>query len=86
MKVHLKVSSFPYYEWGVAEGRVNSKSLSPDEKGEYNIQVTLEDQNRLEGQLFPGLDGSAVIVLEEKTLFQYFFRRLSRGYHAATGQ
>ena len=81
MKAKLKVASFPYYEWGVVEGTVATRSISPDENGEYNLQVNLDDLRRLEGKLFPGLDGTAVIVLEEKTLFQYFFRSLSRAYH-----
>lgn len=85
MKTHLKVASFPYYEWGVAEGTVRSRSLSPDQNGEYNIQVSLDQMKRLEGLLFPGLDGSAVIILEEKTLFQYFFRSLSKSYHKLAG-
>jgi multidrug efflux pump subunit AcrA (membrane-fusion protein) len=81
MKVKLKVSSFPYYEWGVVEGTVTTRSISPDENGEYNLQVSLDHLKRLEGKLFPGLDGSAVVILEEKTLFQYFFRDLARAYH-----
>jgi multidrug efflux pump subunit AcrA (membrane-fusion protein) len=85
MKVHLKVASFPYYEWGVAEGHVSSKSISPDENGEYNMQVSLDHLKRLEGMLFPGLDGTAVLILEEKTLFQYFFRDLAKAYHRAAG-
>ncbi len=85
MKVNLKVASFPYYEWGIAEGKVTSRSASPDENGEYNIQVSLDRLNRLEGLLFPGLDGSALLILEEKTLFEYFFRDLSKAYHALAG-
>ena len=81
MRVNLKVSSFPYYEWGVAEGSIRSKSISPDENGAYNIRVSLDHLKRLEDKLFPGLDGSAVVVLEKKTLFQYFFRDLSKAYH-----
>ncbi|HZV70660.1 MAG TPA: hypothetical protein VFG10_13995 [Saprospiraceae bacterium] len=84
MSVNLKVSSFPYYEWGVVEGIVTSRSMSPDEKGEYNLTVSLDDQKRLKGMLFPGLDGTAVIILEEKTLFQYLFRDLAKVYHSAT--
>ena len=85
MKVNLKVASFPYYEWGVAEGTMSKKSISPDENGEYNIQVKLDHLRRLEGMLFPGLDGTAVLILEEKTLFQYFFRDLAKAYHRVSG-
>ena len=46
-------------------------SLTPDEKGDYNLDIALDD---------PGLTGTAVVVIEEKTLFQYFFRNLKKQY------
>ena len=81
MRSHLKVHSFPYYAWGTADGVVRRKSLSPDENGDFNLQVSLEARNRLEGMLFPGLDGTAVIVLEERTLLDYCFRAFARTWH-----
>ena len=84
MKANLKVASFPYYEWGTVKGHVDHASLAPDENGEYNLHLSLDELNRLDGMLFAGLDGSAVIVLEEKTILQYFFRRVSKAYHNAS--
>jgi len=81
MKANMKVASFPYYEWGVVEGEVAYASLAPDENGAYNVHLSLDHQNRMEGMLFAGLDGKAVIVLEEKTILEYFFRNLSKVYY-----
>ena len=82
MKANLKVASFPYYEWGTVKGHVDHASLAPDENGEYNLHLGLDELNKLDGMLFAGLDGFAVIVLEEKTILQYFFRRLSKAYYS----
>ncbi|MFM9950284.1 MAG: hypothetical protein ACKV1O_20280 [Saprospiraceae bacterium] len=77
---HLKVFSFPFYEYGAAKGHIREVSLSPDEKGDYNLQIALDDPGRLKGLLQPGLNGTAVVVIEEKTLLQYFFRGLNKQY------
>lgn len=78
---HLKVSSFPFYEFGTVTGHVRHVSLSPDENGEYNLHLTVVNPGRLQGLLQPGLTGTAVVIIEEKTLLQYFFRGLNKRYH-----
>ncbi len=77
---HLKVSSFPFYEFGTVTGHVRHISLSPDENGEYNLHLTVVNPGRLQGLLQPGLTGTAVVIIEEKTLLQYFFRGLNKRY------
>lgn len=77
---HLKVFSFPFYEYGSVQGHIRQISLTPDEKGEYNLHIALDDEGLLKGRLLPGLTGAAVVVIEEKTLFQYFFRGLKKQY------
>lgn len=82
---HLKVSSFPFYEYGSVPGQIRQVSLTPDEGGQYNLYVALGDSGRLKGLLQPGMNGTAVVILEEKTLLQYFFRNLKKGYHRVVG-
>lgn len=77
---HLKVLSFPFYEYGTILGHLRDISFSPDEKGEYNIQLGIDQAGRLEGLLQPGLTGTAVIIIEEKTLLQYFFYKVKKHY------
>lgn len=81
MKSLLKVSSFPYYEWGTVEGHIMHLSLTADENGLYNIHINLDKPGRLENHLFSGLTGKALIVLEERTLLHFFFYKLSEQYH-----
>ncbi|MBK6994159.1 MAG: HlyD family efflux transporter periplasmic adaptor subunit [Lewinellaceae bacterium] len=82
---HLKVLSFPFYEYGSVPGHIRQISLTPDENGQYNVYVALGDPGRLKGLLQPGMDGTAVVIIEEKTLLQYFFRNLKKGYHRVAG-
>jgi len=82
---HLKVSSFPFYEYGSVPGQIRQISQTPDENGQYNGYIALGDPGRLQGLLQPGMNGTAVVIIEEKTLLQYFFRHLKRGYHRVVG-
>lgn len=78
---HLKVFSFPFYEYGSVPGHIRQVSLTPDENGQYNLYVAMGDPGRLSGLLQPGMDGAAVVIVEEKTLLQYFFRKVRKSYH-----
>lgn len=82
---HLKVSTFPFYEYGSVKAHVHQISHTPDEAGQYNLYLALDDPGQLKNMLQPGMDGTAVLVIEEKTLLQYFFRELKRQYHRAMG-
>ncbi len=85
MSCHLKVSTFPFYEYGSAKAHVNMISHTPDEEGLYNLYLALDDPGQLKGLLQPGMNGTAVLIIEEKTLLQFFFRELKRQYHHAMG-
>lgn len=78
---HLKINSFPFYEWGTLKATVQEVSRSPDEEGMYNIKLTFQNTGKLQNQLIPGLNGTAVILIDEKTLLQYFFRNVKKQYH-----
>ncbi len=74
----LKVATFPAYEWGAAKGHVEQLSLTPDEKGGFNVRISLDEHRRLANRLQPGMDGVMAIQLHERTFFQYFFRNLQK--------
>ena len=76
---YLKVATFPAYEWGAAKGHIASVSLTPDEKGNFNVKIALDDLRKLNGRLQPGMNGTLAVQLGERTFFQYFFRNLKKG-------
>lgn len=78
---HLKILSFPFYEWGTVKALVDEVSQSPDEQGMYNVKLSFTEAGKLRDLLIPGLSGSAIILIDEKTLLQYFFRKVNKGYH-----
>jgi len=82
--VFLKVATFPSYEWGVIAGHIDNISLTPDEKGTFNVKVAFDDMRKMKGYLQSGMDGNATVVLSERTFFEYFFRDLKKGWHSAT--
>lgn len=82
--VVLKVATFPHYEWGAVEGRVQTLSLTPDEKGDYPVRIEVTNPGKLKGRLQIGMNGEVSIPVEEKSFFGYIFERLRKGYHAMT--
>lgn len=80
----LKIASFPFYEWGTVKGHVDNLSLTPDEKGFFSIKISIDNFGKLNHLTQVGMDGNASILLEEKTFYDYFFRRIKRIYYKAT--
>ncbi len=80
----LKIATFPSYEWGAVRGHIDNISLTPDEKGNFNVKVVLDDMRKLKGRLQSGMNGNATIVLSERTFFEYFFRDIKRTWYRAT--
>ncbi|MBK8954181.1 MAG: HlyD family efflux transporter periplasmic adaptor subunit [Saprospiraceae bacterium] len=80
-QAHLKVASFPFYEWGTLTASVSEISQSADEAGQFNLKLSIENNNKLQSLLIPGLNGTAVVLIDEKTLLQYFFRNVKKNYH-----
>lgn len=78
---HLKVESFPFYEWGTVSARISEISKSADEEGQFNIRIDIDNTGKLAGMLHSGLSGQAVILIDEKTLLEYFFRKVKKNYH-----
>jgi hypothetical protein len=80
----LKIASFPFYEWGVAKGYISNVSLTPDEKGNFSVKIIMDDFGKLANLTQIGMNGNASIILEEKTFYDYFFRRVKKTYYNAT--
>lgn len=78
---YLKVASFPFYEWGTLKGKTTEISAAPDENGEFNIKVDFATNTQLQPLLQTGLTGQAVIIIDNKTLLNYFFRGAAKNYH-----
>jgi hypothetical protein len=74
----LKVATFPHYEWGAVEGRIQTLSLTPDEKGDYPIRVEITNAGKLKGRLRVGMNGDLSIPIEEKSFFGYVFEKVRK--------
>lgn len=83
---YLKVTTFPAYEWGAAKGHIHALSLTPDEKGVFNVKITVDEHRRLANRLRPGMDGTLAVQLHERTFFQYFFRNMKKASYAVRGE
>lgn len=73
--VVLKLDAYPVYEWGTVRGRVSQVSLTPDEKGLFNVRVELTDYQRLNRRVGIGMQGTCNVIFDERTLYEYSFRR-----------
>lgn len=80
--VILKVSTFPHYEWGGMQGRIRLLSTSPDDKGNYPLEVEVTDFGKLKDRLHIGMDGELSVQVEEKTFFGYIFERVKKTYYS----
>lgn len=72
----LKVSTFPFYEWGIVKAKLSNISISPNAKGNYLIKLTIEDKGSLKDKLSSGMTGRASILTNEKTMFGLLFEKM----------
>ncbi len=88
-KVNLKLSNYPYQEWGIVRAKVGSVSQVPkggDDPG-YIVYLTIEDLKTSYGkelELHQELNGTAEILLQEVTLIErifYYFRHIWSNNH-----
>lgn len=77
--VVLKLDAYPVYEWGTVRGQVSQVSITPDEKGLFNVQVQLTDYQRLNNRVRIGMQGNCNIIFDERTLYEYTFRNFRKG-------
>ncbi|MFT6947461.1 MAG: multidrug resistance efflux pump [Vicingaceae bacterium] len=76
-KVFIKLVNYPFQEFGVLEGEINSISLTTDENGMYNINVLLPQKlitsYNKEIEFKQEMSGVAEIVTEDLRLIERFF-------------
>ncbi|HRH65387.1 MAG TPA: HlyD family secretion protein [Bacteroidia bacterium] len=82
----LKISSFPFYEWGTLQGHVDNLSITPDETGSFSLKVAIDNFGHLNNLVQIGMNGNLTIILEEKTFYQYLFNDMKKVYYEATAQ
>lgn len=76
--VVMKLDAYPVYEWGAVSGTVSEVSLTPDEKGLFNVRVRLVDQQKLQNRLKIGMQGKSNIIADERTIYGYLFRKFKK--------
>jgi multidrug resistance efflux pump len=76
--VVLKLDAYPVYEWGSVQGQVRSVSLTPDEKGRFNVRIRVTDPRKLKGLVRLGMQGQGNIILADHTLYGYVFRQFAK--------
>ena len=76
--VVMKMDAYPVYEWGSVSGKVSEVSLTPDEKGLFNVRVRLVDQQKLQNRLKIGMQGKSNIIADERTIYGYLFRKFKK--------
>jgi len=81
-KVLIKLDNYRYQEYGIVEGRVQNISLSPDEKGNYYVDVILprglKTSYNKNLSFDKELKGNAEIVTEDLRLIERFFYQIRK--------
>ncbi|REC60161.1 HlyD family secretion protein [Chryseobacterium pennae] len=87
-KVLIKLDNYRFQEYGIVEGRVQNISLSPDEKGNYYVDVILPKglKTSYNKKLVfdKELRGNAEIVTQDLRLIERFFYQIRKllGYQS----
>lgn len=76
--VVLKLDAYPVYEWGAVQGAVSDVSLTPDEKGLFNLRVRITDRQKIGNLLRIGMQGNSTIIADERTIYGYLFRKFRK--------
>lgn len=78
--VNIRLSNYPYIEFGILEGTIKSISLVPDIEGYYLIDVALPDKlittYNKDIEFKQEMRGTAEIITEDVRLIERFFYRL----------
>lgn len=77
-QVNIFLDNYPYQEFGVITGKINSISTLPIENN-YLIKVNLPEGLKTKSTIIPfteELSGTAEIILEEKSLFIRIFQKI----------
>ncbi|AZI22520.1 HlyD family efflux transporter periplasmic adaptor subunit [Chryseobacterium taklimakanense] len=81
-KVLIKLDNYRYQEYGIVEGKVQNISLTPDDKGNYYVDVLLpkglKTSFNKELPFDKELKGTAEIVTEDLRLIERFFYQIRK--------
>ena len=81
-KVLIKLDNYRFQEYGIVEGKVQNISLSPNEKGNYYVDVVLPKGLKTSyNKNLPfdkELEGNAEIVTEDLRLIERFFYQMRK--------
>ncbi len=79
-KVLIKLDNYRYQEFGIVEGRVQNISLTPDDKGEYYVDIILphglKTSYKKNLTFDKELKGNAEIVTQDLRLIERFFYQI----------
>ena len=79
-KVLIKLDNYRFQEYGIVEGRVQNISLTPDDKGNYYVDVILSKGLKTSyNKTLPfdkELSGNAEIVTKDLRLIERFFYQI----------
>lgn len=79
-KVLIKLDNYPYQEYGVVEGKVQSITTVPDKTGEYGVRINLPDGLKTSYHKKLHFDrelkGEAEIILKDVRLIERFFHEI----------
>ena len=87
-KVLVKLDNYRYQEFGIVEGRVQNISLTPDDNGNYYVDVILPKGLRTSYNKTLTFDkelkGNAEIVTQDLRLIERFFYQIRKllGYQS----
>jgi len=87
-KVLIKLDNYRFQEYGIVEGKVQNISLSPDDKGNYYVDVTLPKGLKTSYNktlvFDKELKGNAEIVTQDLRLIERFFYQIRKllGYQS----
>ncbi len=76
--VVLKLVAYPVFEWGTIRGVISNVSLTPDEKGLFNVQIRLTDYGRLRHGVRVGMRGESSLIFAERTVFGHLFHSFQK--------
>jgi len=84
-RVNIRLANYPYKEFGMLEGTVNSISLVPDTDGNYLIEVELPEKlistYNKEIEFKQEMRGSVEIITEDLRLIERFFYQLKNVFN-----
>jgi len=81
-KVLIKLDNYRYQEYGIIQGKVENISLTPDEKGNYYVDILLPKGLKTSyHKVLPfdkELKGNAEIVTQDLRLIERFFYQIRK--------